>query len=61
MLARIERIRKAVVATGSVVVAYAGIAFDVLGRSNLSTKDGVITAVFALLVGFATYRVPNAV
>jgi hypothetical protein len=56
----LERIRKAIVAGLSVATAYAGIAADVLGESDLSTRDGVIAALFALLVAFGVYQVPNA-
>lgn len=57
---RLEEIRKAVLGVVSVGLVYAGVAADVLGHSDLSSEDGVISAVFALLVGLGIYKIPNA-
>jgi hypothetical protein len=59
ILQRLENARKAVLGVVSVVAAYGAIAFDVLGKSDLSTSDGVITAFFALAVGYGIWRIPN--
>lgn len=55
----LEQARKAVVGVLAVVLAYGATAADVLGHSDLSTKDGIISAVFALLTGLGVYHVPN--
>lgn len=59
-MAFLERARKAVVAFTGVALGYIFIALDVLSTSNLSTKDGISSAVFALLVAFGVYQVPNS-
>jgi hypothetical protein len=56
----LERARKAVLAGLAIVISYGGIAANVLGHSNLSTRDGVIAAVFALATGFGVYHARNA-